>query len=82
MNDNRDSRSRWCYCRSTGCTGMDIAPFEAGVSADEDTLSIDRSRPFSSRIAARYTRRASRARPQSDIHYQWHGARHPNRRTG
>lgn len=82
MEDKRESRSRWCRCRPTDCAKRDFGPADAGWGTDPDAADMDHSRPFSNRTAGQYRRRASRARPQLDARYQWHGARHPNRRTG
>ncbi len=82
MEDNRESRSRWCRCRPSDCATRDFGAADAGTGSDIDAADVDHSQPFSNRIAGQYRRRASRARPQPEARYQWHGARHPNRRTG
>ena len=81
MNNNRESRLRWDRCHSTECTTR-RAESDVSSGTNLDIANSDHPRPFSNRIASRYRRRASRARPQPEARYQWHGARHPNRRTG
>lgn len=81
MKYNRESYSRWCHCRATDCaTGLE--PCDAGSCPDAGVFDADRSRAFPCGMAGRYRKGASRARPQPAVRYQWHGARHPNRRTG